>query len=130
MTSNPKREEVILLRTIQGQALHDSVVVARAEQFLKQGHRVAADVNGYPRPPEVLGHIPDIVANGRTNLISEVETSDSYSSQHTKDQLQAFGSVPNYLLEVVVPLSVYNTARNLILNVWHISVDSWQTYPG
>jgi hypothetical protein len=121
---------VILLRSPQKQALHDGVVVARAEQLLKQGHRVAADVNGYPRPPEVLGHIPDIVANGSANLISEVETSDSYSSQHTKDQLQAFDSVPNYLLEVVVPLSVYNTARNLILNVWHISVDSWQTYPG
>lgn len=130
MTSNPRRKGVILLRTLQGQALHDSVVVARAEQLLKQGHRVTADVNGYPRPPTVLDHIPDIVANGRTNLISEVETSDSYSSQHTKEQLQAFDSVPNYLLEVVVPESVYQAARNLMLNSWRISVDSWQTYPG
>jgi hypothetical protein len=122
--------EVILLRTPQGQALHDAVVVTMAEQLMKQGHRVVADVNGYPRPPEVLGHIPDIIANGRANLISEVETSDSYSSQHTRDQLQAFDSVPNYMLEVVVPVSVHQAARNLILYVWRISVDSWQTYPG
>jgi hypothetical protein len=56
------------------------------------------------------------------------ETSDTYSSDHTYDQLRAFDSAGNYWLEVVVPQSVYDAARRLYLVLWKISVDFWQTF--
>ena len=115
------------MRTPQSQSIHYSMVSARARQLAAEGNRVWADVQGYSQPQAVFGYIPDIIANGSRNLISEVETSDTYSSQHTKDQLKAFDSAGNYLLEVVVPESVYATAV-AFYNAWGISVDSWKTF--
>lgn len=87
-----------------------------------------ADVDGYQRPAEVFGYVPDILTNGQRDLLSEVETADSYSDDHTYSQLRAFDKAANYQLEVVVPESVYQVALNLYANVWRISVDSWRTY--
>ena len=68
-----------------------------------------------------------ILTNGQRNLLSEIETADTYASTHTRDQLSAFDSTSNYLLEVVVPESVYDVARMLCAG-WGISVDSWRTF--
>ena len=105
------------------------MVSARARELAAEGNRVWADVQGYPQPQAILGYIPDIIANGTRNLISEVETSDTYSGQHTRDQLKAFDSANNYFLEVVVPRSVYEAAV-AFCNAWGVSVDSWRTFEG
>jgi hypothetical protein len=117
------------VRQPANQQKHDSIVSARAGELLGEGSRVWADVEGYPQPQPVFGYIPDIIANGTRNLISEVETSDSYSSDHTKQQLRAFDLATNYLLEVVVPKSVYEVAV-AFCNAWGISVDCWRTFQG
>ena len=127
-TPNSKRKEVGPVRTPQNQSKHDSVVSIRAGQLRSEGNRVWADVDGYQRPAEVFGYIPDIVTNGQSDLLSEVETADSYTDDHTYNQLRAFDRAANYQLEVVVPESVYQAALNLYSNVWRISVDSWRTY--
>ena len=116
------------MRTPQNQSKHDSVVSIRAGELRSEGNRVWADVGGYRRPAEVFGYIPDIVTNGQRDLLSEVETADSYSGDHTYNQLRAFDKATNYQLEVVVPESVYQATLNLYTNVWRISVDSWRTY--
>jgi hypothetical protein len=116
------------MRTPQNQSKHNSVVSIRASQLLAERNRVWADVAGYERPAEVFGYIPDILTNGQRNLLSEVETDDSYSDDHTCNQLRAFDKAANYQLEVVVPDSVYQAALNLYANVWRISVDSWRTF--
>jgi hypothetical protein len=116
------------MRTPQSQSKHDSVVSIRAGELRSEGNRVWADVDGYQRPAEVFGYIPDILTNGQRNLLSEVETDDSYSDDHTYSQLRAFDMAANYQLEVFVPESVYQAARNLYANTWGISVDSWRTY--
>lgn len=112
------------MRTPQSQSKHDSVVSIRAGQLRSEGNRVWADVGGYLKPAEVFGYIPDILTNGQLNLLSEVETADSYSDDHTYNQLRAFDKASNYQLEVVVPESVYQAALNLYANTWRISVDS------
>lgn len=116
-------------RSPLNQSLHDSVVSTRAKELQGEGNRVWADVAGYVTPQQVYNHIPDIVANGNRNLISEIETADTYSSQHTKEQLQDFDSALNYSLEFVVPQSVYYSAKQLIQG-WGISVDYWRTFKG
>jgi len=116
------------MRTHQSQSKHDSVVSIRAGELHSEGNQVWADVYDYQRPAEVFGYIPDILTNGQRNLLSEVETADSYTDDHTYKQLRAFDKAENYQLEVVVPESVYQTALNLYANVWRISVDSWRTY--
>lgn len=116
------------MRSPPNQSKHDSVVSIRAGELGSQGNRVWADVGGYRRPAEVFGYIPDIVTNGQLDLLSEVETADSYLDDHTYSQLRAFDKAANYQLEVVVPESVYQAALNLYANVWRISVDSWRTY--
>ena len=110
------------------QSKHDSVVSLRAGELRSEGNRVWADVNGYQRPAEVFGYVPDILTNGQRNLLSEVETADSYSDDHTYSQLRAFDRAANYQLEMVVHESVYQAALNLYTNIWGISVDSWRTY--
>ena len=116
-------------RSPLSQSLHDSVVSGRAGQLRSEGNSVWADVAGYVQPQPIYGHIPDVVANGTRNMISEVETAETYSSQHTKEQLQAFDSATNYWLEVVVPESVHYAAKQLIQG-WGISVDYWRTFKG
>jgi hypothetical protein len=116
-------------RSPLSQSLHDSVVLNRAKELQGEGNRVWADVAEYVTPQEVYGHIPDVLANGTQNLLSEIETAETYSSQHTKEQLKAFDSASNYRLEVVVPQSVYYAAKQLIEG-WQISVDYWRTFKG
>ena len=118
------------MRQPANQQKHDSIVSARAKELLGEGNRVWADVEGYSPPQPVFGYIPDIIANGIWNLISEIETSDSYSSDHTHSQLCAFDSAGNYSLEAVVPESVYEAARRLFTVTWGISIDSWRTFQG
>jgi hypothetical protein len=117
------------MRTPQNQKLHDMVVLNRAGQLTREGGRVLADAGDYPRPPVVNGYIPDVMANSRIMILSEIETADSYDSSHTQGQLMAFDAVTNYRLEVIVPQSVYQRAMMLYAR-WGISVDLWLTYQG
>lgn len=116
-----------MARSPLSQTLHDSVVSGRARELIAEGNRVWADIDGYGYPQSIFGHLPDILTNGNRNLISEVETKETYSSQHTKEQLQAFDSANNYRLEVVVPESVYLSALNLFQS-WGVTVDDWRTF--
>jgi hypothetical protein len=117
------------MRTPQDQQLHDTVVLNRAGQLAREGGRVLADAGDYPRPPVVNGYIPDVIANSRIMIISEIETADSYDSSHTQGQLMAFDAVTSYRLEVIVPESVYQRAVMLYAR-WGISVDLWRTFHG
>ena len=115
-------------RSRQTQSLHDSIVKARARQLADKGYSVSADAEGYPKPQEFYGHIPDIVATGVRGLICEVETCDTCFDPRTRDQLRAFSSSADYLLEVVVPEAFYEDAKQQIENIWKITVDFWRTY--
>jgi len=117
-------------RSPQNQTVHDRIVSARAGELRTAGNRVWADVPGYEKPQDVFGHIPDVLTNGRSNILSEVETADSYSTQHTQEQLRAFDRAGNYRLEVVVPQSVLGDAKSLIEGIWRVSVDEWRTFSG
>lgn len=115
------------MRTILSAQRHDSVVAARASELARAGERVWADVEGYPKPQLISGYRPDIMANGTQNLISEVETSETYANTHTRHQLAAFASVQNYRLEVIVPESVINDAKRLYPDSWQVQ---WRTFRG
>ena len=116
------------MRTPEGQSKHDSVVAQRARELTIEGDRVCADVEGFQKPTEILGYVPDIVATGQSNLLVEVETADSFSDPRTQRQLQAFDHVPNYRLEILIPESIYFSAISLYMTNWGITVDSWRTY--
>lgn len=117
-------------RSPQNQTAHDRIVLARAGELRTAGNRVWADVYGYLQPPEIFGHIPDVLTNGNSDILSEVETADSYSAQHTQEQLRAFDRAANYRLEVVVPNAVLGDAKRLIEGVWRVTVDEWRTFSG
>lgn len=117
------------MRSPLKQQLHDNIVSIRARELQASGSRVWADVFGFPQPQLVFSYRPDIISiNGFKNLISEVETTDTFSSEHTHNQLKAFDQAKNFFLEVVVPESVYDSARRLYTFTWRISVDSWLTF--
>lgn len=62
-------------RSPKGQSSHDALVRRIAAGYKGRGYTTAADVEGYPRPPVIGGHRPDVVATkGRERKIIEVET--------------------------------------------------------
>lgn len=91
-----------MIRTKEGQTLHDSWVAVIADLLVKSGFNlVFADIPGKAKPPTLYGHIPDVYAlkvedrlQGMPTItaraVIEVETEDTYNSITTLFQHYAF----------------------------------------
>ena len=67
-------------RTPEKKMDHDICVERKANELKNEGFLVEADLEGWPKPPEIEGYIPDIFACVRkTNItrIYEVETEET-----------------------------------------------------
>jgi len=60
-------------------SMHDKKVKKIAGGYKGQGWKVQADVPGYPKPKNIFGKRPDVIATkGKRIRITEVETCGSY----------------------------------------------------
>ena len=65
-------------RTKKGQAEHDSEVRRVADEYLRKGYKVLADLPGWEQPDTIRGVRPDLkVRKQGHNTLIEVETSES-----------------------------------------------------
>ncbi|MBI5639899.1 MAG: hypothetical protein HZA17_05690 [Nitrospirae bacterium] len=116
---------VLIRRSANAQSLHDYMVKLRANALLADGYSVSADLPGFPQPPEIRGHIPDIYAvKSSSKIISEAETCDTICSEHTRDQYTVFSNVPGSEFHVIVPHSCLEKAQGCATQ-WRIRVDRW-----
>jgi hypothetical protein len=71
----------------------ETVAIRRtAKRHVKDGAEVCADISGWPRPPKINGHIPDVYArypDGR-EVVQEFENDRSVFSTHARRQDVAF----------------------------------------
>ncbi|WP_171643823.1 hypothetical protein [Paenibacillus phytorum] len=79
---------------MRDQKLHDDSILFLAEELVKRGYNVLADHGSWPlsnQPIAINGYKPDIIAmNSFERCIYEVETSKSYQSRYTVNQLVSF----------------------------------------
>jgi len=112
---------------------HNGAIRLIADKLKSQGFQVWADVNGYEQPPEIHGHIPDLIAIKRTAVgierhIVEVETCSSCTdSSHTKDQYEAFSRFDGKFT-VVVPENCIALCK-LAAQRWNIRIGGWEALP-
>ncbi len=109
--------------------LHDKLVRAQIKAYQAEGTSVvAADLEGWVKPPVVGSHIPDIVAkkDGRT-IYNECETCDTIGLDQTREQLADFSRHGH--LEVTVPQSCLEQAKEHVRG-WGIDVERWWHYRG
>jgi hypothetical protein len=112
-------------RSVMSQSLHDKMVRTRALNLVNEGYSVSADIAGFPQPPTISGHIPDIYAVKVTSkIITEVETCDSIGSNHTREQYEAFSRVAGTEFHVKTPKSCLSAAQEYA-RLWGITVDQW-----
>lgn len=73
------------------QSRHDAMVATVARGYERRGYEVYAAIKGYPAPPLIYGHRPDVLAvkNGHRTIV-EVETLDSLVTRHAEAQHKAF----------------------------------------
>lgn len=82
------------MRSNRSKSKHDAEVRRTANQLLKQGFDVKADLKGFSQPQTFAGYRPDVVATkGLQRRIIEVETKDSVNSTRDIKQQQAFKQV-------------------------------------
>lgn len=111
---------------------HETMIRTRANNLSKYGYDVYADhIKEYNTPREINGHIPDVFAEAiiLPKIIVEVETSNSYDLEHTRQQYQAFSNIPNVEFHVVVPKSCLAKAQAKARE-WNIRVDRWLPHIG
>jgi hypothetical protein len=79
-------------RSEQSQADHDRRVKSLAENLIRQGFSVQADLKGYDQPSTFNGLRPDVIGRkpGGERVIYEVETRDSVSTPQADRQKNAF----------------------------------------
>lgn len=121
-----------MVRQPQAQGLHDTMVKDQAFYWRGQNAEVWADLPGWNRPPEIRGHVPDVISRGLFGLnvvITEVETCESLNTGHTKAQWKAFSGASAAAFHVVVPQSCLRAAQRLA-SIWGIRVDKWWYRPG
>lgn len=103
-------------RTRESQSRHDREVRRRYNQFLvdPDWSDVRADLPDAPTPGTYGGHIPDVTAwwKGTAFCLLEVETADSYASEHAKSQYRAFDRAGTLILDV--PSRVEEAAKALL----------------
>ena len=67
-----------LPRTVQKQRDHDKCVENKANEWKNDGYIVFADLEGWNKPVEVEGYVPDVIARKKgVARICEVETEDT-----------------------------------------------------
>ena len=74
----------------------------------------AVDLDGRQKPGRVNGKVPDVEAYESGTLYpiyGEAEECDSYSDDHTREQLDAFSSVRNSKVYLSVPEACHAAAR-------------------
>jgi len=115
-------------REKEEQNAHDSMLRTRANNLKKEGYAVKADLEEYEeKPEEINGKIPDITATkDNEEIIVEVETCESCTLEHTKEQYEAFSSVSGAEFHVVIPERCYEKAKAKA-EEWGIKVDQWWT---
>ncbi len=102
-------------RLPQVQTMHDANVRALYQRFTNDSRwsRVAADLPGLPTPPVYGGYIPDLVGLYYGALwLTEVETADSYDSEHSRAQYRAFAGSGGFILSV--PAAISQDAESLL----------------
>jgi hypothetical protein len=76
-------------RTKTGQKKHDEAVLRTVKNYESKGYNVKADLPGYPKPKNIKGHIPDVIAiKGAIEKIVEIET--NVTKDKDKKQHEAF----------------------------------------
>ncbi|MFQ5871069.1 MAG: hypothetical protein ACE5IB_02765 [Candidatus Geothermarchaeales archaeon] len=78
-------------RSQEEQALHRTLVGMVVEVRESRGWFVKAELDGWVKPPEIGGHVPDVWAE-KTGavMVVEVETCDTIHLVETKEQYRAF----------------------------------------
>ncbi|HXV39276.1 MAG TPA: hypothetical protein VD699_06885 [Nitrosopumilaceae archaeon] len=109
---------------------HESMVRSMVDEYKKDGTNkiLGADLDGYPKPQELDGRIPDIIVKTSTSyIILEAETCDSIEWDDTKSQLTVFynyATKNNVKFDMVVPKSCIDKV-NKKLSEWKISASVW-----
>ena len=102
------------------------MVLLQIQTYQKEGSRVvAADLQGWPAPPTIGRHVPDIMVEYKGKVVyNEVETSETIQMPETREQLEEFAKWAT--LHVTVPKSCLETAKRLIAQ-WGVKVETiWQ----
>jgi len=79
-------------RSERSQTDHDKRVESLAENLIRQGFTVQADLKGYDQPSTFNGMRPDVIGRkpGGERVIYEVETKDSVNKPQADRQKDAF----------------------------------------
>ena len=75
-------------RTTERQSDHDKCVSNKANEWKSDGWTVKADLEGWDKPSEIGGFIPDIEAKKSITRICEVETEETLETD--KEQWETF----------------------------------------
>ncbi len=108
---------------------HDRMVLLQIQTYQKEGSRVvAADLKGWPAPPKVGRHVPDIMVEHQGKVVyNEVETCETIELPETREQLEDFAKWAT--LHVTVPKSCLEMAKRLIAQ-WGVKVETIWQYGG
>jgi len=110
--------------------IHEVMVRTRAKNLKTEGYTVYADISGYTKPPQINGYIPDIYAvKDNLKIIVEVETCDTISDEHTRNQYLSFSNIMGTQFHIVVPESCLSQAKQYAQR-WRIKVDKWWYHKG
>jgi len=93
--------------------LHDRMLLLQIQTYQKEGSRVvAADLDGWPMPPRIGRHVPDIMVEFHGKVVyNEVETCETIELPETKERLEDFAEWAT--LHVTIPQSCLDTARRI-----------------
>jgi hypothetical protein len=82
---------VLAERPEESREIHHTIVETVAGARVREEWSVKADLEGWEKPREIDGHVPDVWAEklGRT-LVVEVETCDTIHLDETREQYRAF----------------------------------------
>ena len=109
--------------------LHDRMLLLQIQTYQKEGSRVvAADLDGWPMPPMVGRHVPDIMVEFHGKVVyNEVETCETIELPETREQLEDFAKWAT--LHVTSPQSCLETAKRVTAERG-IEVETFWPYGG
>ena len=113
----------------QDKELHDRMVEAQIAAYKSEGARIlAADLPGWPSPPMIGRHVPDILVERQGKRIcNEVETCETIQMPEAREQFEDFAKWET--LHVTVPKSCLEKARQAIAQ-WGIKVEMIWSFGG
>jgi hypothetical protein len=109
--------------------LHDRMLLLQIQTYQKEGSRVvAADLDGWPSPPRVGRHVPDIMVEFHGEVVyNAVETCETIALPETREQLLDFAEWAT--LHITIPRSCLKAARR-ITTERGIEVETFWPYGG